>query len=102
MREITFGYPSADTVSTICPIPPSVSVADASAGESDGSMPFTVSLNRAWPLAVTVQASTADGTGPDAATAGSDYTALSAQTVTIPAGQTSATVSVPMTADSDV
>lgn len=56
---------------------------------------FTISLSAASSTDVTVLFSTADGT----ANAGSDYTAVAGQLVTIPAGQTSATVTVPILAD---
>jgi uncharacterized repeat protein (TIGR01451 family) len=64
-------------------------------GEGGGSATITVTLNVANPTtAVTVVYSTADGT----ATAGSDYTAQTA-TLTIPAGQTSASFTIPIIND---
>jgi hypothetical protein len=55
---------------------------------------FTVTLSSASNQAVTVNYATADGT----ATAGTDYQARSGQ-ITIPAGQTSATIAVPVVGD---
>jgi len=75
-----------------------ISVSDGNASEGDGSMQFTVNLDQASTADVSVDVSTANGT----ATAGSDYTALAAQTVTVAAGQTSATFSVSLSEDDDV
>ena len=68
-----------------------VSVSDASVteGAAGARLDFTVSLDQAAPEPVEVPVATADGT----ATAGEDYTPLDT-VVTIPAGQTSAAVSV--------
>src|SRR5205823_504069 len=55
----------------------------------------TLHLSAASPTPVTVQATTADGT----ATAGRDYTAVAATTVTFPAGQRTATLAVPVLGD---
>ena len=72
------------------PPPPVVAIADVSVTEGDTAQ-FTVSLDKVWTSDVTVDWTTADGT----ATAGSDYTATStAQTLTIAAGQQSATIGV--------
>ncbi len=67
------------------------SVADASVTEGKPAK-VTVSLSHPSGLDLTLQYATSDGT----AAAGSDYTASSGA-VTIPAGQTSATISVPTT-----
>ena len=75
---------------------PIVSVADASANENAGTMPFWVSLSRASATDVTVRYATADVT----ATAGSDYTAADG-TLTIDAGATGAAVNVEILDDSD-
>ena len=78
------------------PPPPVVAIADVSVTEGDTAQ-FTVSLDKVWTSDVTVDWTTADGT----ATAGSDYTATStAQTLTIAAGQQSATITVATTDDS--
>lgn len=76
-----------------------LSVANANAsGDTVGStLDFVISLNAMSASNVTVQVDTS----PLDAEA-SDYTALTAQTVTIPAGQLSALVQVPVTADSIV
>ncbi len=55
---------------------------------------FTVALSRAAPEDVTVRWATADGTGDDAATAGSDYLAQAETDLTISAGQTERIVAV--------
>ncbi len=79
------------------PTPPALSIGDATATEG-GNAQFTVSLDKVWTSDVTVEWTTADGT----ATAGRDYTAVAtAQTVTITAGQLSATVAVQTADDSD-
>ena len=75
---------------------PIVSVADTSANENAGTMPFWVSLSRASATDVTVRYATADVT----ATAGSDYTAADS-TLTIDAGATGAAVNVEILDDSD-
>jgi subtilisin family serine protease len=66
-------------------------VAPTAAG---ATLAFVVSLDRASSTAVTVDYATADGS----AVAGTDYTATSG-TLTIPAGQTSATIDVPVLVD---
>lgn len=74
-----------------------VSVADASAVEpsgADGTLTFTVSLNAAQTTKdVSVDYATSDGAGATGAKVGTDYAAASG-TVTIPHGQTSATIPV--------
>src|SRR5207249_2024128 len=77
--------------------PPAVTINDVSVTEGNTgtvSATFTVSLSAAYGQPVTVHYTTADGS----ATAGSDYTAASG-TLTIPAGQTSRTVTVPVNGD---
>jgi hypothetical protein len=79
---------------------PSVSIGDAAAVEGDtGSraMRFTVSLSEATTRDVTVAYLTAGGD----ATAGTDYTARTGS-VTIPAGATSATLSISVRGDTAV
>ena len=73
-----------------------ISVADTSANENAGTMPFWVALSRAGATNVTVRYTTSDGT----ATAGSDYTAAD-RTLTIEAGATGAAVPVTILDDSD-
>ena len=76
--------------------PSKLSVADAEASEEeDATLDFVVTLDPAATATVTVDYATADGT----ATAGSDYTATSG-TLTFQPGDTSKTVSVPITNDS--
>src|SRR5262249_39168481 len=76
---------------------PRISVSDAFVREGDvgtGPGEFTVYIPTAYDMPVTIDYATADGT----ATAGADYTAASG-TLTIPAGQTSQTISVPVMGD---
>ena len=83
---------SAVTVTVVPPAaPPVLATADASALESAGSIPAVVSLAPAATGTVTVKYATADGT----AKAGSDYSAVSG-TLTFTPGQTSKTVSIPI------
>jgi len=81
------------------PTQPTLSVADVSNAEGNSGVTafvFTLSLNQpAGAGGVAWTASTVDGT----ATAGSDYTALTNLTGTIPAGQSSATVTVSVNGD---
>lgn len=72
---------------------PSIVISDAAATEG-GTAVFTVTTNKAIDRSATVAYTTADGT----AKAGSDYTATSG-VLTIPAGQTTATISVPILND---
>ena len=67
---------------------PSVSIGDASV-EEGGKAQFTVSLSNAYAYDIKVYYGTSDGS----ATSGSDYTGASGYVI-IPAGQTTATVSV--------
>lgn len=72
---------------------PSLSIADASVSlrnADDVAMPFTVTLSQAQPADVSVHATTADDT---ATVAAGDYDPVDT-TVTVPAGQTHASVSV--------
>ncbi|MBX7147565.1 hypothetical protein K1X76_00645 [bacterium] len=73
---------------------PGLSVADVSAGESDGTVTVTVTLASAAGQQVTVDYATSNGT----ATAGSDYTAASG-TLTFAAGETSKTFDISITSD---
>jgi hypothetical protein len=77
--------------------PPTVSVGDATVTEGNAgavNATFTVNLSHASNVDVTVHHATAD----ISAAAGSDYTAASGDMI-IPAGQTSATVTVAVTGD---
>src|SRR5439155_1603605 len=76
---------------------PSITINDVSVTEGNTgtvSATFTVSLSAAYGQPVTVHYTTADGS----ATAGSDYQAASG-TLTIPAGQTSGTITVLVNGD---
>ncbi|HZX88818.1 MAG TPA: Calx-beta domain-containing protein, partial [Reyranella sp.] len=85
---------------TAQPVAPTLAIGDASITEGDSGtaqLSFTVMLSQAASGPVTVNYSTANGT----ATAGSDYTARSG-TVTFAAGETTKTVTVPITGDGAV
>ena len=71
-------------------------VGNVTAAETDGTATFTVTLDRTPAEDVTVVYVTSD----NSTTAGSDYTAQSA-TLTISAGQTSGTITVPILTDTD-
>lgn len=76
---------------------PSLSINNVSISEGNTGttlLSFTVSLSQAFTQTVTVQYATANGSG----VAGSDYTAQTG-TVTIPAGQTTGTITVPVIGD---
>ena len=75
----------------------SLSIADVSASEGNGSVLVTISLSDASFTDVTVDYATANNT----ATAGVDYVAASG-TATIAAGATSTTVSISLTDDTTV
>ncbi|MCM2280926.1 MAG: hypothetical protein NDI61_03670, partial [Bdellovibrionaceae bacterium] len=75
---------------------PSLSLASASAAEGTGLV-FTISLSAVSGQAVSFSFSANSG---GTATAGTDYVGLAATSLTIPAGGSSATVSVASTADS--
>ena len=77
---------------------PSFGIEDARAGEADGHMTFTVSLSESIPIQVTVDYATSDGTGGDAALAGSDYTSTSG-TLTFPPNTITRTFDVPIVDD---
>ncbi|MFG1294500.1 cellulase family glycosylhydrolase [Xanthobacter variabilis] len=83
------------------PTVPSLSIADAQVAEGDagaaGTLAFTVSLSSASDQAITVSYHTAGGT----ATEGVDYTGMDG-TFTIAAGETQATIHVPVIGDSTV
>ena len=76
--------------------PPVASIDDVTVTEG-GQARFTVNLDKTWSDDVTLTWDTSDGT----ATAGSDYTTQASQSLTIAAGQQSATVSVQTTDDGD-
>ena len=89
------------TLSAVIQGPPGVSVADAPAPEAGAStLDFTVTLSRAAAETVTVDYASADGSAPDGATAGEDYTAASG-TLTFAPGETGKTVPVAVLDDAD-
>ena len=68
----------------------------ARALESSGHVEFTIRISPPQPTSsVAVQYSTADGT----ATGGSDYTSFNGSTLSIPAGQSSSTIRIPIAND---
>lgn len=84
-------------IGTILDDEPRISIQDATVNEGNtGTRPitFTVSLSVAYDVPVTISYATANST----ATAGSDYQAVSG-TLTIPAGQTSGTITVQVSGD---
>ncbi len=78
------------------PVLPVASINDVTVTEG-GQAQFTVNLDKTWTSDVTLTWNTSDGTATD----GSDYTGQSGQTLTIAAGQQSATLAVQTTDDSD-
>ncbi|NEQ72661.1 MAG: hypothetical protein F6K23_06010, partial [Okeania sp. SIO2C9] len=76
---------------------PNISIADAATVTEGETATFTVSLDQAATTDVTFEFSTSD----EEATADADYTPNSA-TVTIPAGETEATISVETTDDTEI
>jgi len=70
-------------------------------GDENNSMLFTVSLTKPSSTPITVEFATADITGGNGATAGSDYTATSG-TLTFAAGVTSRTITVTINGDTTV
>ncbi len=95
--NISLGSPSSATGtihSTDVP-PPAASLGTPTAVDEGHTLAFPVTLSRAQNVTSTVRLSTKDGT----ATAGSDYTARSLETVTIPPGQTTASFDVQTTDD---
>ncbi|MGB0383995.1 MAG: Calx-beta domain-containing protein [Ardenticatenaceae bacterium] len=70
---------------------PAISLSDVVVPEANGPASFTISLSAASPQAITVAYATSDGS----ASAPNDYSATSG-TLTIPAGSSSGTISVPI------
>jgi hypothetical protein len=88
---------SGQGIGTILDDEPRINITDATVNEGNtGTRPitFTVSLSAPYDVPVTISYATANGT----ATAGSDYQASSG-TLTIPAGQTSGTITVQVSGD---
>ena len=78
------------------PTTPSLRIGDATVDEGDGTAVFTVTANAESSGTMTVEYATAD----DSATAGDDYTSTSG-TLTLTAGQRTATIEVTVIDDSD-
>lgn len=79
-------------------LPPTLAINDVSQAEGNAGTTnyvFTVTQSAVSGLTTTVTYATADGT----ATAGSDYTAIAPTTLTIPAGNTTGTITVSVTGD---
>ena len=72
---------------------PELSISDAQASEGE-SVQFEVELSGAVSSEVVVSYATSDGTGAHPAVAGTDYTAVTATTLTFTAGDTAKTVTV--------
>ena len=80
-------------------VPPDVSASDAQAGEADGTMEFTVTLDRAnHERAASVDWATAEDGSTTAATSGVDFTAASG-TLNFAIGETEKTVTVSLLDD---
>ena len=77
---------------------PLFSVADVSVQKHAGTAPVVVTVSPPASGTVTVAYATADGTGANAAVAGTNYTAKSG-TLTFAGGATSATISIPIIAN---
>ncbi len=75
---------------------PTLSINDVTVTEAVGGVDavFTVTLSNPASTAVTVSYATSNGSGTGAATAGSDYTAISATTLTIGANTLTGTITV--------
>ena len=91
--------PASATVTVADNDMPAVAISDASASEDAGTMQFTVSVPAAYGR-LTVDWETSDGSGDDAATAGSDYEAASGQVV-FNDGEAERTISVNITDDEE-
>lgn len=78
---------------------PAFSIADASPITEGDDARFTVTLSEATQQTLTVNYSTNNGTGPTGATAGSDFSGQTNQTLTFLAGQTEKTIVVSTTDD---
>ena len=80
-------------------VPPDVSVSDTSAGEADGTIEFTVTLDRAnYEQAASVDWATAEDGSSTAATSDVDFTAASG-TLNFAIGETEKTVTVALLVD---
>ncbi len=80
------------------PVVPNISINDITVNETDGNAFFTVSLDRSSNQIINLNYSTSDGT----AETPNDYIGTTFSTLSIPAGQTSATIAVPIVNDNEV
>ncbi|MEZ5300267.1 MAG: Calx-beta domain-containing protein [Verrucomicrobiales bacterium] len=94
IANATLGTASAEGLILDDDDPPSISVADVSASEEDGTVIFAVSLSAPSGRAVSFDFATADGT----ASAGADYVLAGGSRV-IPAGETAAEIVVALLGD---
>ena len=91
--------PSTTVVTDDDYVPPTISISDASALETDGTISFTVSLDRAnTEQAATVDWATAEDGSTTAATSGVDYTAASGA-LSFAIGETEKTITVALLDD---
>lgn len=74
------------------PTPPDITVNDVAVNNLSGTATFTVTFSASYSSDITINCATANNT----AIAGADYTATSVTPLTIPAGQTTGTVTVPI------
>ncbi|MCV0428998.1 MAG: cellulase family glycosylhydrolase [Roseibium sp.] len=106
---VSFGFQGSGSVHEITPVAlvgepldtpsdptplPVVSVTDVTSSEADGEISFDLQLSEPSTTDITITYQTVSGTATD----GSDYTGASTQIV-IPAGQTTATITLPLTDD---
>lgn len=80
------------TVTYDIPTPPDITVSDVAVNNLSGTATFTVTFSSSYPSDITINCTTANNT----AIAGTDYTETSVTPLTIPAGQTTGTVTVPI------
>ena len=81
--------------------PPMLAVADASGSETAGQVVFNVTLDAASDLTVTVAYTTADGTGPNAATVADGHYTATSGTLTFAPGEQTQAITVPVTGDAE-
>ena len=95
--DATFAGGSTATITIVPPgsTVPLLSIADASVAKHAGSVGVSVHMTPAAQGAVTVDYATADGTGANAAKAGTNYTAKNG-TLTFAKGETAKTITIPI------
>jgi hypothetical protein len=101
--DATFGSGGTATITIVPPgsTVPLLTIANASVKKHGGSVPVNVSLTPAATGVVTVDWTTADGSGSNAAVAGKNYTAGHG-TLTFQAGETAKTISIGIIANNAV